>query len=251
MMKKEEGSLSEKKHGFTRYTQEIPVLTLFLVVFYIIVYFFNYGYSEFYGYPKLFINISLTSFFSPAFAIYCGVLFLTITFSFYKESGTMPFYAQAIWAALIFFALFLYIISDLDEYFYNNTLIVWMLAILTVSLIAFFNLISTIINNGDYKNFQCAINFVCTLFLIPFTTGWITAYSNTDIYISGNMYLLAKYDTSYVFGKCKLQHSVFYTVTPNEKRSFIALSKRENREINTCFRMAAKNSDNLKNNTTK
>lgn len=220
--------------------KEIPIFTCAVVVFYILIYFFNYGYSDFFGYPKLFINVSVSSFFSPAFAIYSGVLFTLITFRFYSEAESIPYYAQVIWGGLVFIGLGFYIIRDFDSYFYNNMSIIFVLLALSFSIVSCFNITLAIANGNSYKNVQGAVYFSFAIFALPYFTGWVAAYTKDDAFMTNGMYLIAKYDSSYIFGKCKNQNSEFYILSPNMNNKFEAVSDQNNKQIKTCFRLAAR-----------
>ncbi|HBS7744054.1 TPA: hypothetical protein MAR74_000681 [Klebsiella pneumoniae] len=216
--------------------KEIPFITIVVMLFYIMIYFFNYGFSDFYGYPKLFITINISSFFSPAFAIFCGVIFSLVTFRYFNESGKLRFYELALWAFLIFIALCMYIIRERDDYFYSNTKIIYILLFLSISMVVAFNTGISALYNIDYRDMRGITIFAFSLFAIPYCAGWVYAYSKTDIFYSNHMFLITKYDNAYVFGKCLKNQSSYQIITPDNDMKFSKLKQSEINQIKTCFR---------------
>ncbi|MDN0093878.1 hypothetical protein [Yersinia rohdei] len=225
---------------------DLTLVTVISIVSYGVVYFFQSGIAQYFGYPVDFINVDLTMLIKTIFAFFIALTFLAnlldIHFAFTHLS-----IRQNIITCIVFFFLFsLYFMGSfnpLASFFYGYIAVPVHLMLSSITLVMSLVFIAKLSKNNfsefSFKSFLIAIFLIM---LTPYSLGWLSAYKTKNIFSSDNLYLLNSYGSFLVLGECDNGKSSFILTEGNQGLKFSISDSDSVTKFKKCLEVASKKS---------
>ncbi|HEN3370387.1 TPA: hypothetical protein ACSJ9T_001665 [Yersinia enterocolitica] len=219
---------------------DITFLTIISIGLYGAVYFFQIGVSEYFGYPKSFINIDLTMIIKSSFSFLAvGIVLYGWIGVHSTNKSVSTFYNVFIYLG-IFYIISTYATDDLNPLSLiskeNKKIIVFIIAATSTLFYALIKS-SVVLNENAYSFSHTLLLFVIALMVAaPYSLGWIYSYKVNDIFVSNDSFLLNSYGGFLVLGKCHNGELSFILTEGDKNLEFKKANAAESLKFKLCFK---------------
>ncbi|CAG9424655.1 TPA: hypothetical protein ACS78B_000176 [Providencia alcalifaciens] len=214
--------------------KEIPVISVITVSSYLAVFFYYYGHSDFYGYPKEFISIDFSSLLSTGFVFFFISLMTIVNIRYFSEFKKINLLTCFLFILTLTLAsCFVYYTrgSDYSGLYNEKRIYIGNYGFFMIPFFIYVGLRRYLNNRMNYK--FLIFFLILAIFAIPYSFGW--APGATTILKSEQGFLLTRYGDFFVLGKCKMEKSSYQLIKIDSKIEFEYVGKKQRIQVNTCF----------------
>ncbi|EMH0061750.1 hypothetical protein NRH57_001079 [Providencia rettgeri] len=218
---------------------EVPLITLVTAMSYFLIYFYHYGYADFWGYPKEFISIDISSILSVGVGFFSALLIAFFNLRFFSESPKPTFLEGAIYSSMALVAIcfvFGYYLFRINDDFYNSKILYLCVFFIVITPFAFYGSFKQFFSEERNNIFVYISCLFCLMVLFSYSVGWVFALSKPDIYSYGGGTLISRYGDYYVVGYCNKEKANYELVSINTPLKLKPLLHEGKEQIKICFR---------------
>ncbi|EPH7219883.1 hypothetical protein ACS3L2_002624 [Serratia marcescens] len=223
--------------------REVSVVTVLTASLYGLVYVFQRGYAEFFGYPNEFIFVDLNM------ALSTGFIFLLLVSSVIFFANSLFFMSEFGFGKSVVVMVFIYIFVMAIKYgfksaFYNSSDGAALarggaIGFSFFLVLVFYSFKKMALASELSDKYSKGTVFLMSIFMLAYSSGWLAAGFNNDIHQnSSGYYLISSYGDSHIIGKCLMNKSEFMKVNSLDSSYY----KSELAGLNStkrCFRKAS------------
>ena len=218
---------------------EVPLITLVTAMSYFLIYFYHYGYADFWGYPKEFISIDLSSILSVGVGLFSALLIAFFNLRFFSENPKPNLViggAYSLTVLIVVYFSFENYLFKINDYFYNSKILYLSVMIIIITPFAFYGAFKQFFSK-ERNNIFVYVSFLFGLiFSFSYSVGWVFAASKSDIYSLGSGTLLSRYGDYYVVGYCNKESAKYELVSISNPLKFEPVFKESKEQLRICFR---------------
>ncbi|EPC8046412.1 hypothetical protein ACR3GP_002803 [Yersinia enterocolitica] len=223
---------------------DLTLVTVISIVSYGVVYFFQSGIAQYFGYPVDFINVDLTMLIKTIFAFFIALAFSATLLDIHFSIARLSIKQNIVICIAFFFIFSLYIMGSfnpLASFFYGYIAVPAHLVLSSTTLVMSLVFIAKLSKNNfsefSFKSFLIAIFLIM---LTPYSFGWLSAYKTKNIFISDNLYLLNSYGSFLVLGECNNGKPSFILTEGNRDLKFSISDSDSVAIFKKCLELASK-----------
>lgn len=225
---------------FDKIRKELPVVTVLVVIFYFFSYFFQVGYSVFWGFPSEYIEINLDVMLSTSAAFLMVLLVASYLIEALVRGSKLSFLAAVAYCCL--FSLFLIFLicgmkSTLDLFkgvvYFEHFFI---FAFVACSFYAASGIRKFLTQSFTHSQIASTVLTVISLCGWALLSGMLYSLMPWRGYISNDgMILVAKYSDSSIFGQCFGKTKSYKVIPANEDVKLTKISATDMKVYKRCF----------------
>jgi hypothetical protein len=225
---------------------DLTLVTVISIVSYGVVYFFQSGIAQYFGYPVDFINVDLTMLIKTIFAFFIALVFSASLLDIHFFIDRLNIKQNIIICTAFFYVFSLYIMSSfnpLASFFYGYMAVPVHLVLSSITLVMSLVFIAKL-SKSNFSEFSFK-SFLIAIFLImltPYSFGWLSAYKTKSIFTSDSLYLLNSYGSFLVLGECDNGKSSFILTEGNQNLKFSISDSDSVAKFKKCLELTSKKS---------
>ncbi|HEJ9539991.1 TPA: hypothetical protein SMN08_000707 [Proteus mirabilis] len=221
---------------------EVPLITLATAMSYFLIYFYHYGYADFWGYPKEFISIDVSSILSVSIGLFSALLIAFFNLRFFSENPKPTLLDAVVYSLITLVAvcfLFGYYLFKTNDYFYNGKILYLCITFIVITPFAFYGSFKQYFSKERNNIFVYISCLFCLMFFFSYSVGWLFAFSKPDIYSYGGGTLISRYGDYYVIGYCGKEKANYELVSINNTIKLNPMLQKSREQLKICFRNSA------------
>lgn len=221
---------------------EVPLITLVTAMSYFLIYFYHYGYADFWGYPKEFISIDISSILSVSIGLFSALLLAFFNLRFFSV-GSKPTFFEGLVFSIMIFAMIFFIFGryffKVNYYFYSKNILYLCILFIIITPFVFYGSFKQFYSKSRNNIFLYIFCLFGLMFATTYSIGWVFAFSKSDIYKYDNGVLISRYGDYYVIGYCNKEKANYKLVPIINNLQLDPMLQKSKEQLKICFRNSA------------